>query len=350
MPNIDGLLARCPADFTEDMNFHNNMQCYFSSRGMKMPWLYYQADPIAAHIGGVSQVVGLKPGEQTFLLVCGTGMATADEQISRAISRTPIMTMDEELFPKEETEGYIYESGCSGLLFYGLMRRAINLRKKEPGTALQTFPAEQHFASSNDSALVSWIWESTIDEQAFRHERLQELRAAVTKEAFSELQTLASLLMQRLHITLANAILATAVKMNRDRGFHPYYVVFEGNVALNPHSFPEIVREVPKRLQNTALFAELGVPVPVVDLVQRPMREVFFCAGNSDRDPQKDGNLFDWNSNSRNYGCGLACALQWRFLTPAFLKGKTGSKRYKMAETPALKETEYIFSLWIGIL
>ena len=148
-------------------------------------------------------------------------MATADEQISRVISRTPIMTMDEELFPKEETEGYIYESGCSGLLFYGLMRRAINLRKKEPGTALQTFPAEQHFASSNDSALVSWIWESTIDEQAFRHERLQELRAAVTKEAFSELQTLASLLMQRLHITLANAILATAVKMNRDRGFHP---------------------------------------------------------------------------------------------------------------------------------
>lgn len=277
MPNIDGLLARCPADFTEDMNFHNNMQRYFSSRGMKMPWLYYQADPIAAHIGGVSQVVGLKPDEQTFLLVCGTGMATADEQISRVISRTPIMTMDEELFPKEETEGYIYESGCSGLLFYGLMRRAINLRKKEPGTALQTFPAEQHFASSNDSALVSWIWESTIDEQAFRHERLQELRAAVTKEAFSELQTLASLLMQRLHITLANAILATAVKMNRDRGFHPYYVVFEGNVALNPHSFPEIVQEVQKRLQNTALFAELGVPVPVVDLVQRPMREVFFA-------------------------------------------------------------------------
>ena len=54
MPNIDGLLARCPADFMEDMNFHNNMQRYFSSRGMKMPWLYYQADPIAAHIGGVS--------------------------------------------------------------------------------------------------------------------------------------------------------------------------------------------------------------------------------------------------------------------------------------------------------
>ena len=66
MPNIDGLLARCPADFMEDMNFHNNMQRYFSSRGMKMPWLYYQADPIAAHIGGVSQVVGLKPDEQTF--------------------------------------------------------------------------------------------------------------------------------------------------------------------------------------------------------------------------------------------------------------------------------------------
>ena len=65
--------------------------------------------------------------------------------------------------------------------------------------------------------------------------------------------------------------------MNRDRGFHPYYVVFEGNVALNPHSFPEIVQEVQKRLQNTALFAELGVPVPVVDLVQRPMREVFFA-------------------------------------------------------------------------
>lgn len=279
MPNIDGLLARCPADFTEKMNFHNNMQQYFSSRGMKMPWLYYQADPIAAHIGGVSQILELAPEESTFLLVCGTGMATADDRFSRVISRMPIMTMDEELFPKEETEGYIYETGCSGLLFYGLMRRAVNLRKKEPGTALQDFSAERFFASSNDSALVCRIWESTIDEHAFEYQKLQELRDSVSDKAFEELQAIASLLMRRLHITLANAILATAVKLNRDRGFRPYYVIFEGSVALNVHSFPEILREVETRQQNKTLFEEFGFLPPRLELIQRTMRKVFYAPG-----------------------------------------------------------------------
>ena len=199
MPNIEGLLARKPEDFTEEMNFHNNMRRYFELRGKKMPWVYYQADPIAAHIGGVSQIADLDPEESTFLLVCGTGMATADDHISRVISRTPIMTMDEDLFPKDETEGYIYESGCSGLLFYALMRRAVNLRKKESDTELGSFQTERFFASSNDSVLVCRLWESTLDKETFLDEKLCELKEAVSKEAFSELQSIATVLMQRLH-------------------------------------------------------------------------------------------------------------------------------------------------------
>jgi hypothetical protein len=278
MPNIEGLLARRPQDFIPQMNFYNNMRQYFASRGKKMPWLYYQSDPIAAHIGGVSRIERLSPKEATFLLVCGTGMATADDHVNRVISRTPIMTMDEELFPKDETEGYIYETGCSGLLFYGLMRRAINLRKQEPGSTLKNFSSESFFESSNDSALVCRLWESTLDKDAFQYEKLSLLQKSVSKEAFWELQELASLLMKRLHITLSNAIVATAVKLNRDRGFKPYHVIFEGSVALNPHSFPEIVRETTERLQDKALFDSFGVQVPQLDLKPRQMRQVWYDA------------------------------------------------------------------------
>lgn len=275
MPTITGLLARCEADFTEEMNFNNNMKRYFSSRGLKMPHLYYQSDPIAAHIGGLSQITKRGSEEETFLLVCGTGMATADDHINHIISRMPVMTFDEELFPKEKTEGYIYESGCSGLLFYGLMQRAVMLRKHEPGSALAPYRAEDFFVSSDDSELVCRIWESALD-TGIADARVAELRSRVDMEAFIELQEIAALLMQRLHLTLANAAVATAVKLNRDRGFRKYHVIFEGSVALNPNSYPRILSEIDRRLKNKEFFDAFQVPAPVLDAVQRPQRGICY--------------------------------------------------------------------------
>jgi len=276
MPNIDGLLARTPADFVPAMNFRNNMERYFKSRNMKMPWLYYQSDPIAAHIGGVSLMPD--PTLKTFLLVCGTGMATADDHVSRTISRTPIMTMDEELFPGDSTEGHLYENTCSGLLFHGLMQRVIRLRRREKGSALAAFRAEDFFESSDDSALICRLWEAAFDPDAAVDLRVQAVRDVLSEEAFAELTELAEILMHRLHITLGNAMVATAVKMNRDFGFSPYRVLFEGSVALNRHNRPLLIAEAEKRLKNKALFEKLGVPVPILDLGDYPTKPVIYDA------------------------------------------------------------------------
>lgn len=166
---------------------------------------------------------------------------------------------------------------CSGLLFYGLMQRAIKLKKREPGSAPAGCNAEDFFTSSDDSVLVCRLWETTLGSGAV-DEKAAAIKNSVGAEAFKELQEIASLLMRRLQITLANAIIATAVKLNRDRGFSKYHVIFEGSVALNPNSFPRILAEVRKRLENKALFDAFGAPVPVLDLIQRPQRKIIYDA------------------------------------------------------------------------
>ncbi|MDR1900431.1 MAG: hypothetical protein LBQ55_10515 [Treponema sp.] len=274
IPTVTGMLARSEADMVEDMNLDNNMGKYFRSRGIQMPLLYYQPDPVIAHLGGVSQI-DLKPGERTFLLVCGTGMATADDNTSRTLSRTPVMDHDEELYPADQTEGYLYESGCSGLLLYGVMRRAIQIREREEGSLLKDTGASDYFQSSDDSELVCRIWE-TIFEPGLNHPKLNHIRAAVPPKAFFELQKIAELLMQRLHGTLANAILATAVKINEREFPSRYHVIFEGSAALNRRSLPLIFQEMNNRLAHSELFRELGVAIPDIDPYFRQRKKVFF--------------------------------------------------------------------------
>jgi hypothetical protein len=286
IPTITGMLARNETDMVQDMNLDNNMERYFQSRGIRSPLLYYQPDPVIAHLGGVSQI-DLKPGERTFLLVCGTGMATADDNTSRTLSRTSIMDHDEELYPADQTEGYLYESGCSGLLLYGVMRRAVRIREQEDNSFLKGVGASDFFQSSDDSELVCRIWE-TIFEPGLDHFKLNQIKAALGQEAFFELQKIAELLMRRLHGTLANAILATAVKINQREFFSRYHIIFEGSVALNRRSLPLIFQEISSRLSHPELFRELGVTMPDIDPYVRQRKQVFF---NEAITPSEQGKM-----------------------------------------------------------
>jgi hypothetical protein len=274
IPAIQGMLARNESEMIPEMRLDNNMARYFKSRNIPMPVFYYQTDPVIAHLGGVSQIE-VNPGERTILLVCGTGMAAADDNTSRVLSRIPIKNFDRELYPEDQEEWRLYQCRCSGRFLYAVMQRAAYIREGEEGSRLKGSGAWSYFESPDDSELVCRIWESVFDPE-INHPKLEEIRNSLSSRAFSELQTIASLIMDRAHGALANVILAAACKINEREGFSPYHVIFEGSVALNRRSLPLIFQEVYTRLQNPGLFRRLGAAVPALDLFFRKKKPVYF--------------------------------------------------------------------------
>ena len=55
---VTHMLARNDAEMTEELNLRNNLQRYFKSRGIREPLLYFQSDPVIAHLGGLFQLAG----------------------------------------------------------------------------------------------------------------------------------------------------------------------------------------------------------------------------------------------------------------------------------------------------
>jgi hypothetical protein len=285
IPTIRGMLARSDSDMIPEMRFDNNMARYFQSRNIPMPVFYYQTDPVIAHLGGVSQI-DVRPRERTILLVCGTGMAAADDNTSRVLSRIPIKNNDSELYPEDQNEWRFYQSRCSGMFLHGVMRRAVQIRERENDSRLKDAGAWNFFEGPDDSELVSRIWESSFDPQ-IDFPKLKEVKASVSPEAFAELQVIAGLIMERAHGALANVILAAACKINEREGFSPFHVIFEGSVALNRRSLPLIFQEVYGRLRSPELFRKLGVAIPVLDLFFRERKQIYFEPSINDSDRGK---------------------------------------------------------------
>jgi len=253
----------------------NNLNNFFRKRNLKSPKIYFQPDPIAAHIGGISQIE-LKENEKSILLVCGTGMAAADDNTSRVISRLTILDHDEELYPRKETEGYVYESGCgAGMFFHGSMNRAIKIREREKNSPISGYNLSDYFTTPDDSMAICKIWETTFRNDV-NEKKVLKIKKKVSAEAFKDLQEIANLLMKRVYGSLANAVIATAVKMNKECCFNKYHVIFEGSVALNKYTLTMIIKEIEKRIKNKILFDYLNVEVPELDVKPRKRKEIFY--------------------------------------------------------------------------
>jgi hypothetical protein len=272
--HIHGFIARNDAEMTDSMIFDGNIARYFKSRGLRAPLAYVQSDPVIAHLGGRSRIQ-LNHGDRTLLLVCGTGMATADNNVQRVISRLRMIDFDDELYPKDFTEGYVLESACSGKGIYDIMARAVRIREREEGSALAGQRADRFFSNLYDSVLVARIWESSLDPEP-RNELVDAVRDGVSHEAFSEMQEIAGHIMHRAYGSLAGAILATAAKLDRREYVSKYYVIFEGSVALDPYVNRRIVRTVGDALARPSLFERLGVAPPNIDLSPRPYSPLKF--------------------------------------------------------------------------
>ena len=275
---ITHMLARNDSEMTEELNLKNNLNGYFESRNLRMPVLYYQSDPVIAHIGGLFMMESVPRDSRTMLLVCGTGMATADDNYQRVISRLRMMDFDEELYPEDFTEGYVYETACSGKGLFDIMARAIRIKAKEADSSLAAYldVLAPFFTDLYDSVTVAKLWKSAVDPD-FTEETVEKIRSCVSGSAMAELQEIAGMIMDRVAGSLAHAILVSAVKIDRDFGESPYSVIFEGSIALDPYINPCVLKHLEARMQNVDLFEEAGGKVPSINTTPPVYKEVFYA-------------------------------------------------------------------------
>ncbi len=273
IPTVTGLVAR---DLERDASTHHfgtNFAAYLKSRGLPPVTPFYFCDGVVAHHGGVAMAPGVTPDRRSILMVCGTGLATSDEEGFVITGQAPLLDHDEELYPYDETDGHQYQFCAAGKGLYGIMRRAAELRAQEADSALAGIDLDPQFQSPNDSFLVAQLWWSTLPHEE-PEGRAAALREQLGAEAYRELQVIARQIMERGISIMANSIVFTAIQMGATPDEKPIAVFFEGSCAKDRHAFPRVKDEVHRLLADDELFNRLGVP-PIPELVlDEPMNAV----------------------------------------------------------------------------
>jgi hypothetical protein len=260
VPTLDGVIAREPGPGMEGLDFRANLREYLARRGIENLPLFYQGDGIVAHHGAVA-LCEVDPRDKSVLLVCGTGLATGDEENYVQIGIAQILQEDDRLYPLEETEDRQLQYAVAGKGLFGLMRRAIALRAEEPGSILGRYDFGKHFAGAEDSRTVAELWKSADD--APSEEQLRAQLGVSDGEALAELQWIAARIMDRVVSSLANCTLATIVKMGPAENHRGHLVFFEGSIATDDRVLPLMKRQILDRGRHRSLYEGLGVPAPV---------------------------------------------------------------------------------------
>jgi hypothetical protein len=261
IPTLTGLTAR---DLDRDgptHHFGRNLRAWLDARGMGHARLVYQGDGIIAHLGGVA----MDPpdeGDKSMLIVCGSGLATADDD-RFILCATYALTQGEDplLHPHEQTEDGQYQYLIAGKGLHGVMRRAIELRQREPDTALRDFDPSTHFGGPAQSRNVADVWIASLPSGEVS-DRAASIREALGPAGWSELTDLAARIMGRGVSVLANCTLATLVHMGPSASGSPARVFCEGSIALNPHINARLKQEVADRAGDRAVYRQAGVSAP----------------------------------------------------------------------------------------
>ncbi len=268
VPGITGLIARDLERDAPTHHFGEKIARYFRERGVDSPTLFYYSDTVVAHHGAMSSFP-LQPGDKTILLVCGTGMATCDEESFVLTCYAPLLDTDEELYPRADTEGYQYQFCSAGKGLFRLMERAIRIRAQEGDSGLGAHDLRPYFRTTHDSRTVVEIWESSLPGHKAAG-RAGDLLAAIGGAAFAELQQLATPIVERAISAIANSGVATALHMGPTSGDRGHIVFFEGSIAKNQEMLPLIKAEIARlaqklNLRDFVLDPVLHQPVAVGD-------------------------------------------------------------------------------------
>lgn len=277
VPNLNGVIVRDLKDLSQDYNFKKKFDIYMKDHGFHPAKLFYQSDGIIAHHGAVA-LCDTELDAGTALIICGTGMATGDEEnyIQMGIAR--MLDYDEELYPAAETEDCQYHYALAGKGLFGLMRRCILIKSREPGSQLAGHDTSEFFVDAQGSKTTVQIWESSLPGEK-PEEAAKEIHDRVGTDAYAEMQEIAGKIVERCIGSIANSVIATIVKMGPALNGKGHLVFFEGSIVANKHILPRVKEEILHRIGQAGLYGRMGVPRPFVPDMERTMKPLKACKG-----------------------------------------------------------------------
>jgi hypothetical protein len=261
IPTVRNLVAReLPRD-ADTHNLRRNMTGYLRARGVRGPRFFFEGDCPLAHLGSVV-MSGLGPEEPSLLSVCGTGMATADDEYFIFFAHAPVLLDDDPaLFPPEETEGGQLQFCVAGKGLWGVMRRAMALRAREADSPLAGVDAARWFPNADASELASEIWVSSLA-GGETSPRVAQMKAAMPAAALAEVQRIAAKVMEKAVSAFVSQTLASLISMPHHGADRPYTIFVEGGVAIEEHFFARFKREMEVCCTDRRLFDRLRAPMP----------------------------------------------------------------------------------------
>lgn len=271
VPSLNGVIAR---NFERDApthDFRKNFADYLQRRKLPAAALFFQGDGIVAH-HGVIALSPMQPEEKSSLIICGTGMATGDEENYVQLGIMNVLDYDEELYPFDQTEKYQYHYATAGKGLFGLMERAIRLKAREKGSLLGAYDLSVYFADSFATKTVADICRS--DPGKPLSGKAAEIRTLVGETAFSELRDLAAAIMDRAANSIANSFVATIVMMKPAVNGTGHKLFFEGSVCVDPYILPRVKHRIAELVANKALYEALGEPQPFLPDMEATFSEV----------------------------------------------------------------------------
>ena len=239
-------------------------------RGFGQVKLFYQSDGIIAHHGAVS-LCDTGKDDSTALIICGTGMATGDEENYIQMGIAEIIDYDEELYPATETENHQFHYAVAGKGIFGLMKRSILLKSKEPGSYLAGNDVQEFFADSQGSKTTIEIWESSLPGEK-PEGMAKKIHDRVGAGAYAEMQQIAGRIVERTIGSIANSVIATVVKMGPARNGKGHLIFFEGSIVTNSHILPRVKDEIVSRIKKAELYDGMNVPQPIEPDTERTLK------------------------------------------------------------------------------
>nr|MBF0223044.1 hypothetical protein [Desulfobulbaceae bacterium] len=266
VPFVKNLIAR---DYKKDLLTHNfceNLQNFLTANKLKKAEIYLEGDCPLAHLGSV-MMSGLSAAEPSFLSICGTGMATAEDEIFILFSWAKMLTAeDPELFPATETEGGQFQYCVAGKGLWSFMRRAVILKSKEAGSQLASAEVLKWFTSAADSKNVGLIWESALPDGG-SNAKSAEIRASMPAAAFAELQELSLAIMAKAVSVFVNNTLATLICLGEKAVNKNCHIFIEGSIANNKCFYPRFKKELEERCADQQLFTKIDRKMPAMPVI-----------------------------------------------------------------------------------
>jgi hypothetical protein len=253
MPGLSGLIARDLHRDAARCHFGRNLSAYLSSRHLPAAQVAYRSDGPLAHLGAVA-AARPRPDERTMLLVCGTGMACADDRQFILTGLLPILDPHNPLHAHAETEQGQYQYLIAGKGLHSLMRRAVEVQSRWPGSLLGGIDASAYFASSDDSRKVRDL---------LHGETPADLAAALPADALDELRVVAEAIINRGVGAMAATTLASAAGTGATGAVRLFV---EGGIATDPPIRQRLQRVLAQQAGRVITAAGRSYTLPHIHL------------------------------------------------------------------------------------